>query len=284
MGRADQVAAEPGTDDLLASIRRAIHDEGMDLPSVELEEGDQGRVKLMVPGALGHGRNQPAASRDTLERNLDRRAVQSNEIVALREKIAREINREDPTLTAPPGPSIRLVSTSRTPVESKSQTFADLLGGDENEALGAEPPSSRKSEELETARPAVKGRPTILPAMPRRSEPVYPTRVGSDSAGRGTSGARATFAPGKPPAKAYRPSSGAPSEGMISPEASTVAANAFRHLAEQMFGSEGGGRSIDDIARELLRPMLKQWLDQNLPRLVEQLVREEIERVARRGR
>jgi cell pole-organizing protein PopZ len=29
--------------------------------------------------------------------------------------------------------------------------------------------------------------------------------------------------------------------------------------------------------------MLKQWLDQNLPRIVEQLVREEIERVARRG-
>jgi uncharacterized protein len=71
---------------------------------------------------------------------------------------------------------------------------------------------------------------------------------------------------------------------MISPETSTVTAGAFSRLAEQMFGREDGGRSIDDLARELLHPMLKQWLDENLPRIVEQLVREEIERVARRGR
>jgi hypothetical protein len=70
---------------------------------------------------------------------------------------------------------------------------------------------------------------------------------------------------------------------MISPEASNVTASSFSRLAEQMFAREGGERSIDDLARELLHPMLKQWLDQNLPRIVEQLVREEIERVARRG-
>jgi cell pole-organizing protein PopZ len=34
----------------------------------------------------------------------------------------------------------------------------------------------------------------------------------------------------------------------------------------------------------MLRPMLKSWLDENLPRLVERLVRAEIERVARRSR
>ena len=43
-------------------------------------------------------------------------------------------------------------------------------------------------------------------------------------------------------------------------------------------------RSIEDMTRELLRGLLKQWLDDNLPRMVEQIVREEIERVARRGR
>jgi len=40
-------------------------------------------------------------------------------------------------------------------------------------------------------------------------------------------------------------------------------------------------RSFDDIATELLRPMLQDWLDNNLPTLVERLVREEIERVVR---
>ena len=51
-----------------------------------------------------------------------------------------------------------------------------------------------------------------------------------------------------------------------------------------MFASLGGERQLQDMAQELLRPMLKQWLDSNLPPLVERLVREEIERVARRGR
>ncbi|MBB3147587.1 hypothetical protein FHS21_004011 [Phyllobacterium trifolii] len=43
-------------------------------------------------------------------------------------------------------------------------------------------------------------------------------------------------------------------------------------------------RSFDEIAQELMRPLLQDWLDNNLPTLVERLVREEIERVARGGR
>ena len=38
---------------------------------------------------------------------------------------------------------------------------------------------------------------------------------------------------------------------------------------------------IEDSIREMLRPLLKQWLDDNLPVIVERLVRQEIERVAR---
>jgi len=40
-------------------------------------------------------------------------------------------------------------------------------------------------------------------------------------------------------------------------------------------------KSFDDIAADMMRPMLQDWLDNNLPTLVERLVREEIERVAR---
>lgn len=43
-------------------------------------------------------------------------------------------------------------------------------------------------------------------------------------------------------------------------------------------------RSFDEIAQEIMRPLLQEWLDNNLPTLVERLVREEIERVARGGR
>jgi uncharacterized protein len=41
---------------------------------------------------------------------------------------------------------------------------------------------------------------------------------------------------------------------------------------------------IEGLMREMLRPMLKSWLDDNLPSLVERLVRAEIQRVARGGR
>jgi cell pole-organizing protein PopZ len=48
--------------------------------------------------------------------------------------------------------------------------------------------------------------------------------------------------------------------------------------------ASSGGRTVEDIARELLRPMLKEWLDQNLPPLVERIVRSEIQRVVGRVR
>lgn len=53
----------------------------------------------------------------------------------------------------------------------------------------------------------------------------------------------------------------------------------FGELAAALDGQQH--RSIDEMAEEMLRPMLQEWLDDNLPTLVERLVREEIERVAR---
>jgi hypothetical protein len=41
------------------------------------------------------------------------------------------------------------------------------------------------------------------------------------------------------------------------------------------------GRTLEDVVRELLRPLLKTWLDENLPRIVEAKVAEEVERIAR---
>ena len=40
-------------------------------------------------------------------------------------------------------------------------------------------------------------------------------------------------------------------------------------------------RTLEDLVQDMLRPMLKAWLDDNLPSMVERLVRAEIERVAR---
>ena len=55
--------------------------------------------------------------------------------------------------------------------------------------------------------------------------------------------------------------------------------SAFNALAETVLVQNA--RTLEDLVREMLRPMLKVWLDDNLPRLVERLVRAEIERVSR---
>lgn len=68
---------------------------------------------------------------------------------------------------------------------------------------------------------------------------------------------------------------------ILSPKAGRQVAAAFGELSEAFEASRR--RSFDEIAEEMMRPMLQDWLDNNLPRLVEKLVREEIERIARGG-
>ena len=73
-------------------------------------------------------------------------------------------------------------------------------------------------------------------------------------------------------------------EAIISGSSAQAVQSAFSQLADSVLARATGERSIEDMTRELLRGMLKQWLDDNLPAMVERLVREEIERVARSGR
>ena len=71
---------------------------------------------------------------------------------------------------------------------------------------------------------------------------------------------------------------------LTSDQSTAETSAAFNRLADTIIGNATSGeRSIDEITRELLRPMLQSWLDEHLPRVVERLVREEIERVARWG-
>ncbi|WP_054311111.1 PopZ family protein [Mesorhizobium sp. 1M-11] len=66
---------------------------------------------------------------------------------------------------------------------------------------------------------------------------------------------------------------------LISEHTSRQVAASFEELSEAFAGR--AKKTFDDMAAEMLRPMLQDWLDNNLPTLVERLVREEIERVAR---
>ncbi|MGO9430460.1 DUF2497 domain-containing protein [Rhodoblastus sp.] len=68
-------------------------------------------------------------------------------------------------------------------------------------------------------------------------------------------------------------------QALVSPASGARIGASFEALAESMLLRDP--RMIERLAREMLRPMLKEWLDDNLPNVVERLVRAEIERVAR---
>jgi cell pole-organizing protein PopZ len=132
-------------------------------------------------------------------------------------------------------------------------------------------------------RPTVEAPPKVIPAQPvleaRIEKPVpQAPQVKID-------------APVEPPVVDLKPQQLAPkatgvatsletiAKPIISPLASRQVAAAFGELSEAF--AARSKKTFDEMAEQMLRPMLQEWLDNNLPVLVERLVREEIERVAR---
>ncbi len=114
--------------------------------------------------------------------------------------------------------------------------------GDLDVSSGEDEPDPFPSTPLSESFPEPAAAPTLTPA------PAYNTLVG-DSAAASAASAFAGLA-----SAARRPSEDAPAVA---------------------------GPTIDELARSLLRPMLKEWLDAHLPGIVEAEVRKEVERIAR---
>ncbi len=70
-----------------------------------------------------------------------------------------------------------------------------------------------------------------------------------------------------------------PVERLTSSVTDASVGQAFHMLASTVLSNNP--RTLEDLVQDMLRPMLKGWLDENLPSMVERLVRAEIERVAR---
>jgi uncharacterized protein len=89
------------------------------------------------------------------------------------------------------------------------------------------------------------------------------------------------------PAPAAEPP--APSaSSLLAPAVAAATAAALGELARAVAGDRAapvsrGGTSIEDVVREEMRPMLKAWLDQHLPDMVETIVKAEIAKLMGRG-
>lgn len=240
---------------LLASIRKAI-------------DSDIGK-NTKSPSPAAHDTSFSGAMRESRVRYDDEpplRRDASEEISDLRNKILKNRQSAGFTEPVPRLPSLpSAMPPPPTPRPASKSGFAGILGGDGQQVTPWAPRHKHEAEAPDL-------RPTIqddLPPSPQDyhhsgygGPEVYPDEVGWAED-------EPAFAPGPP---------------LMSPETINAANSSFNQLADTLMARALGERSIEDMTQDLLKGMLRSWLDAHLPGLVEKLVREEIERVARRGR
>lgn len=159
-----------------------------------------------------------------------------------------------------------------------------IISEDDTPAGGAAPAPAEEAEA------APEGHVELAPVVGPEPEPADDVLELTDrvDAHGETVGDLEVVAPGEPePAPAPEPP---PSlepafradddERLVGEPAAHAAASAFGQLSAAI-AMPAAGRTLEDVVRELLRPLLKAWLDENLPRIVEGKVAEEVERIAR---
>lgn len=76
----------------------------------------------------------------------------------------------------------------------------------------------------------------------------------------------------------------ASNETIVSSPSANAAAGALARLAGSLRIADTQNQTVEGVVRELLKPMLKEWLDRNLPAIVESRVEAELERISRLAR
>jgi uncharacterized protein len=83
-------------------------------------------------------------------------------------------------------------------------------------------------------------------------------------------------------APVYAPAPQPVAHGLLSDQAANAAASAFARVNPGLPGVFASGSTVEGLVAHLLQPMLKEWLDTHLPRIVEEKVEAELARVSRR--
>jgi cell pole-organizing protein PopZ len=258
---------EPSMEEILASIRRII-----------AEDGDAAAAPSPPPAPSRPAAAEPAQTAPS-ETALSQDQI--NEILELTESVAEDGTvvsltpgaKKSPEPAPPPEPR----DVAAEPAEDRlgfvpaAQEQAEPLPEPEPEELPEPPPLRLRSAATVTKR--------VEP------EPVEPPLVA-------TPRAETPRAPEPPPRPAPAPPAAEPApmvgDRLVSIATAAASVAALSQLAD--LGQKGqvgttplgeAGRTLESLVRELLKPMLRDWMDANLTPLVERLVREEIQRLAR---
>ena len=174
----------------------------------------------------------------------------------------RELEKAAPSRPA----SLRAASSAPQIVYSKEDPAPQRAA--QETLVRAEPPAASVKSP-----PEIKSAAEAKPLPEAKSAPARPAQEAS--APKEARRQLEEPGPGERPAVPVR----VDDEPLLSPEAGELVTSAFEALSAHL--AARGAEIAQGMAREMLRPMLKGWLDENLPGIVERLVRAEIERVAR---
>jgi cell pole-organizing protein PopZ len=243
---------EPSMEEILASIRRIIADDEAKPPAAEKPSNSAGAAKLERPAAA-------LAAKAPVMNNIPPSAIPAAQAAAAKAA--------PPVKPAPPPPP----PPAPPPAASNSQDDIDamLAGLDEATSEAEIRPASPEVEVFElTDEMAV---PVPQPAF-KKVEPRDDLEFSEMPATKAVH-RRPAFEP--PPFESEAP---APQQ-ILSRSTVSAVESAFNSLANTVLSNNA--RTLEDLVKEMLRPMLKSWLDDNLPGLVERIVKAEIERVSR---
>lgn len=276
------VAREPSMDEILASIRKII-------------ESNE-------PGIPGFPANDLGPAPDSSYRGYDEDAGEDIHLTIDDEVLAKEFEAEEPSHIPVVEPQARepqsrgIEDTAAKPAVSQPpMSLADVAArvraaSERHSAPLREPENQATVARAKADNPMVTARmapPSSLPLQAESKQEVPPApAVSAVPPVAAAEPANETVAPvvaviEQAPAQRQPMSVVIEKDvaAIVSPEVGEQVARSFGDLALAVDSS--ARRSFDEIAEDMLRPMLQEWLDDNLPTLVERLVREEIERVAR---
>ena len=272
---------EPSMEEILASIRRIIENN---------EPGPDGNPVASAEVFSDHDADEAVADDDAYDTDQAEQASERQRAVANDAPVAQPVSLADVAARARAVPETRTADTHSPEIHQEvSDRAADVMDAaaeELREALTSDEPVEALAEAVVAVAKETRSEPVAAQAE-SQPEPVAvqaepqpePVRSAPSSEGRASEGR----------APAAEQSGGEQSNGgqsgggqLVSLQTGEKVAAAFGELDAAI--AAGQRRSFDEIAEEMLRPMLTQWLDDNLPTLVERLVREEIERVSRGNR
>ncbi len=248
---------------MLASIRQAIHEEtahqaaGLHAPAPVPEPELQDDV---VCARHAPEPEEPVAafSRPEFLRPLSQDGADADIEPAAQAQAAPE-PREETGEAAP-------AQAGRNSITANRRVLGGVLGGalglDEARARLGEPPAAPRPQ---ARRPSVSGGLSSLPPAADAGDAFLPAAAASQGA--------------ETEADADAHAGADAAENLLSPRTAAAVSGAFARLRGELEAEE----RLPAMTEEMLRPMLRAWLDENLPAIVERLVREEIERIARNG-